>query len=40
MASGNSLNQSDEAAGKDKEKGKDKPKKKGFMDKLKETFEE
>ena len=27
-------------AGKDKEKGKDKPKKKGFMDKLKETFEE
>ena len=40
MASGNSLNQSEEAAGKDKEKGKDKPKKKGFMDKLKETFEE
>ena len=40
MASGNSLNQSEEAAGKYKEKGKDKPKKKGFMDKLKETFEE
>ena len=40
LASGNSLNQSEEAAGKDKEKGKDKPKKKGFMDKLKETFEE
>lgn len=40
MASGNSLNQSEEAAGKDKERGKDKPKKKGFMDKLKETFEE
>ena len=38
LASGNSLNQSEEAAGK--EKGKDKPKKKGFMDKLKETFEE
>ena len=40
MASGNSLNQSEESAGKDKEKGKEKPKKKGFMDKLKETFEE
>ena len=40
FASGNSLNQSEESAGKDKEKGKDKPKKKGFMDKLKETFEE
>ncbi len=34
MATGNSLNQENEAGQKEK------PKKKGFMDKLKETFED